>query len=150
MRHPGRSRAGRILGRGQSAPQSADRSERRLYWCPPCGLRSAAAQGMLEEPGIHVAQKSGLNKAILDQGWGMFRRLLEYKQRWRGGEVIAVNPRYTSQTCPACRHVSPQNRPQQALFSCQQCGYSYHADVVAAQNILARGQRERLNAYAPR
>ena len=33
-------------------------------------------------------------------------------------------------------------------FSCQQCGYSYHADVVAAQNILARGQRERLNAYA--
>ena len=37
-----------------------------------------------------MAQKAGLNKAILDQGWGMFRRMLEYKQVWRGGEVIAV------------------------------------------------------------
>ena len=78
----------------------------------------------------------------------MFRRMLEYKQLWRGGEVIAVNPRYTSQTCSQCGHVSPTNRPQQVLFSCTQCGYSYHADVVAAQNILVRGQRKRLNAFA--
>ena len=73
----------------------------------------------------------------------MFRRMLEYKQHWRGGELIAVNPRYTSQTCPQCGHVSQKNRPQQVLFSCEHCGYSYHADVVAAQNILARGQRAR-------
>ena len=110
---------------------------------------SQSAKGTLAEPGRNVAAKSGLNKAILDQGWGMFRRLLEYKQCWRGGEIIAVNPRYTSQTCPECGHVSPKNRPQQALFACEHCGYSYHADVVAARNILARGQRERLNAYAP-
>jgi putative transposase len=97
---------------------------------------SRSAHGTVEEPGHNVAQKAGLNKAILDQGWGTFRRMLEYKQTWRGGEVIAVNPRYTSQTCPACRHVSKANRPQQALFSCEQCGYSYHADVVAAINIL--------------
>jgi putative transposase len=107
---------------------------------------SRSARGTVEEPGRQVAQKAGLNKAILDQGWGTFRRMLEYKQHWRGGEVIAVNPRFTSQTCPACRHVSKANRPQQALFSCQQCGYSYHADVVAARNILALGHRERLNA----
>jgi putative transposase len=111
---------------------------------------SKSAKGTVEEPGHNVAQKAGLNRAILDQGWSMFRRLVEYKQLWRGGEVIAVNPRYTSQTCPQCGHVSAKNRPQQALFSCQQCGYSYHADVVAAQNILARGHRERLNAYALR
>ena len=111
---------------------------------------SQSAKGTRAEPGRHVAAKSGLNKAILDQGWGRFRRLVEYKQRWRGGAVVVVNPRYTSQTCPQCGHISAKNRPQQALFSCEQCGYSYHADVVAAQNILARGQRERLNAYAPR
>jgi len=111
---------------------------------------SKSAKGTVEEPGKNVAAKSGLNKAILDQGWGMFRHMLEYKQRWCGGEVIAVDPRYTSQTCPVCGHISRKNRPQQALFSCEQCGYSYHADVVAAQNILARGQRERLNAFALR
>ena len=111
---------------------------------------SRSARGTVDEPGRHVAQKAGLNKAILDQGWGMFRRLLEYKQRWRGGEVIAVNPRYTSQTCPECGHIAKANRLQHALFSCVACGYTYHADVVAAQNILALGHRERLNACSPR
>jgi putative transposase len=111
---------------------------------------SRSAKGTLEEPGRNVAAKSGLNKAILDQGWGTFRRMLEYKQAWRGGEVIVVPPRYTSQTCPACGHISKANRPQQALFSCEQCGYSYHADVVAAINILAVGHTERLNACSPR
>jgi putative transposase len=110
---------------------------------------SRSARGTVEEPGRNVTQKAGLNKAILDQGWRAFRAMLEYKQLWRGGEVIAVNPRYTSQTCPACGHVSSANRPQQALFSCTKCGYSYHADVVAARNILARGHRERLNACIP-
>ena len=94
--------------------------------------------------------KAGLNKAILDQGWGMFRGMLEYKQMWRGGEVLAVNPRYTSQTCPECGHVAKDNRVQQALFSCVACGYTYHADVVAAKNILALGHRERLNACLSR
>ena len=45
----------------------------------------AVARGTVEEPGHNVAAKSGLNKAILDQGWGTFRRMLEYKQLWRGG-----------------------------------------------------------------
>jgi putative transposase len=104
----------------------------------------------VEEPGTQIAVKSGLNKAIPDQGWGMFRRLLEYEQRWRGGEVIAVNPRYTSRMCPRCGRVSREHRPHRALFSYAQCGYGYHADVVAARNNLARGQRARLNAFAPR
>lgn len=107
---------------------------------------SKSARGTADEPGRMVAQKAGLNKSILDQGWGMFRRMLEYKQLWRGGELIAVSPRYTSQTCPQCGCISKLNRPQQALFSCIDCGYAAHADINAAQNILALGHRERLNA----
>ena len=76
---------------------------------------SRSAKGTVEEPGKNVAQKAGLNKAILDQGWGMFRHMLEYKQAWRGGEVIAVNPRYTSQTCPECGHVAKENRRPTSL-----------------------------------
>jgi putative transposase len=107
---------------------------------------SKSAKGTVEEPGCNVAAKSGLNKAILDQAWRMFRHMLEYKQAWHGGKLIAVNSRYTSQTCPQCGHVAKQNRPQQALFSCVACAYTYHTDVVAAKNILALGHRERLNA----
>ena len=109
---------------------------------------SRSARGTVGNPGRNVAAKSGLNKSILDQGWRTFRNMLEYKQAWRGGIVWAVDPRYSSQTCPnpECRHVSADNRQQQALFRCVKCGYVGHADVVAALEILARGHRERLNA----
>ena len=35
---------------------------------------SASAKGTVAEPGRNVRQKAGLNRAILDQGWGMFSR----------------------------------------------------------------------------
>ena len=102
---------------------------------------SQSAAGTAENPGKHVAQKSGLNKAILDQGWGEFRRQLGYKMTWNGGMLFAVPPHHTSQTCPCCGHVSANNRQTQARFACVECGYENHADVVGAVNILERGHR---------
>ncbi|MCD8517729.1 MAG: transposase, partial [Burkholderiaceae bacterium] len=83
-----------------------------------------SAKGDLANPGRQVKAKSGLNRSILDQGWGMFVRMLEYKQAWLGGEVIKVNPQHTSQTCPCCHHVSKDNRTTQSRFRCVQCGYT--------------------------
>ena len=100
-----------------------------------------SAKGDLENPGKMVRQKSGLNRVILDQGWGMFRTFLEYKQHWLGGHVVYVDPKHTSQTCPKCHHVSKDNRQTQAAFECVECRYQEHADVVAAKNILERGRR---------
>lgn len=45
---------------------------------------SRSASGTKESPGTNVAAKSGLNKAILDQGWGEFERQLAYKLSWSG------------------------------------------------------------------
>ena len=101
---------------------------------------SKSAKGTVEQPGQNVAQKSGLNRAILDQGWGEFRRQLEYKSAWRGGFVIAVPPHHTSQTCPCCGHTDKENRPTQAKFECVECGYTENADVVGAINILEQGR----------
>jgi len=100
---------------------------------------SKSAAGTLEKPGRSVRAKSGLNRSILDQGWGEFRRQLEYKQAWMGGEVLAINPRNTSRTCPACGHVSAENRKTQAKFECVDCGYENNADFVGAINILRAG-----------
>ena len=83
--------------------------------------------------------KSGLNKAILDQGWFEFRRQLDYKLKWNGGYLIAVPPQNTSRTCPACSHVSADNRQTQAGFECVECGFEENADVVGAINILRVG-----------
>jgi putative transposase len=99
-----------------------------------------SATGTCAAPGKHVRAKSGLNKAILDQGWYEFRRQLEYKLAWKGGWLVAVPPHHTSQTCPDCGHVSADNRQTQALFACVACGYENHADVVGAINILRRGE----------
>ena len=100
---------------------------------------SKSAAGTIEAPGRSVKAKSGLNKSILDQGWGEFRRQLEYKQAWRGGDVLAINPRNTSRTCPACNHVSAENRRTQSKFECVECGYAENADLNAAINILRAG-----------
>ena len=100
---------------------------------------SKSAAGSSEAPGRNVKAKSGLNKLILDQGWFEFRRQLEYKQVWRGGEVLAVPPRNTSRTCPCCGHVSAENRQTQAEFACVECGYENNADLVGAINVLAAG-----------
>jgi putative transposase len=100
---------------------------------------SKSSAGTIEAPGKKVAQKSGLNKAILDQGWFEFRRQIEYKVGWRGGFVVAVPAAYTSQTCPRCGHVAKENRLTQARFACVSCAYENHADHVGAMNILARG-----------
>jgi putative transposase len=101
---------------------------------------SKSASGTKENPGKNVKAKSGLNKSILDQSWGEFRRQLEYKQQWRGGQVLAIEPRYTSQKCSKCGKVSPDNRKTQSEFSCVSCGYEENADMNAARNILAAGQ----------
>jgi putative transposase len=87
----------------------------------------------------NVKQKSGLNKSILDQGWGMFFDMLTYKQDWNGGMVIKVPPHHTSQECPRCHHVAKENRLTQAEFVCVECGYTENADVVGAINVLTRG-----------
>ncbi len=100
---------------------------------------SRSASGTREQPGSNVRAKSGLNKSILDQGWGEFRRQLEYKTVWNGGWLIAVPPHHTSQTCPCCGHVSKDNRQTQARFHCVQCSFEDHADKVGAINILRAG-----------
>jgi putative transposase len=102
---------------------------------------SRSSKGNVERPSKMVKQKSGLNRAILDQGWGEFRRQLGYKVSWNGGILLAVPPHHTSQTCPCCGHISKDNRQTQATFLCVDCGYENHADVVGAINVLERGYR---------
>ena len=99
---------------------------------------TASAKGDAETPGKNVRQKAGLNRSLLNGAFHQFRTRLEAKVGARGGQVIPVNPAYTSQTCPACGHVAKENRPDQATFRCIACGYEANADVNAAQNILHR------------
>jgi putative transposase len=99
-----------------------------------------SARGTVNAPGGYVARRARLNRALLGQGHTETVRQLGYKLGWRGGELIRVNPAFTSQTCPHCGCVCAENRPTRERFTCVACGYAGHADIVAARNILAAGQ----------
>ena len=86
------------------------------------------------QPGRNVRQKSGLNRAILSQGWGLLVHRLQDKAP---GRIEKVTPRFTSQRCSACGHVDPRSRESQARFVCTACHFSGNADVNAARNIAA-------------
>ena len=94
-----------------------------------------SARGTVAEPGTSVAAKAGLNRSIHDAGWAMLLRYVTFKAASAGRDVIAVRAAYTSHTCSTCGHVARENRPSQAVFRCQACRYTTHADTNAATNI---------------
>jgi putative transposase len=97
-----------------------------------------SARGTTEEPGGMVKQKSGLNRSLMDVAGYSFFGMLSYKADWYGRTFVKVNPKNTSIECPCCGHTEKGNRRTQAVFLCLNCGYTKHADYVAANNILGR------------
>ncbi|GAA1114433.1 RNA-guided endonuclease InsQ/TnpB family protein [Nocardiopsis metallicus] len=88
----------------------------------------------------NAAAKAGLNKSIMDAGWGVFLGILAHKAESAGRELTPVDARNTSRTCPrqSCGHVSADNRTSQEKFRCVRCGYTEHADRVGAVNVGIR------------
>jgi putative transposase len=95
---------------------------------------SRSAKGNAENPGRNVRAKSGLNRAILGQGWGLLVRRTENKAP---GRVEKVRAAYTSLRCSACGHISRDSRDSQAEFRCIACGFTCNADLNASINIAA-------------
>jgi putative transposase len=89
-----------------------------------------------------AAAKAALNREILAAGWAQLLRFIAYKAEDAGRDVIAVNPRHTSQTCHHCGHVDKENR-HATKFRCTSCGHVDHADINAARNILRAGLAHR-------
>lgn len=82
-----------------------------------------------------------LAKSINDASWGLFRRWLEYFAVKFNTQVVAVNPRMTSQKCSDCGAIvkkSLSTRTHKCI-----CGCDLQRDVNAAKNILNRGLQAR-------
>lgn len=100
-----------------------------------------SAEGTTERPGVNVAAKTGLNRAILASGWGAVRSYATWKADRTGATVVTVPAAFTSQRCSACGHVARDNRKSQAVFSCLTCGHESNADLNAAINISTAARR---------
>ncbi len=97
-----------------------------------------SAKGTLEAPGRSVAAKAGLNRAILDAGWGQLIGMVTYKAAGAGRTIMRVPAAYTSQTCARCGHTDPESRDRDR-FWCRACGNRAHADANSAAVILGVG-----------
>ena len=99
-----------------------------------------SAKGTVEEPGKNVRQKTGLNRSLARVAPYAMRMAIHWAVFKANGRLILVDPKYTSQTCPICGCTSSSNRPSQAHFGCQKCGYTANADVVGATNVLKKSR----------
>ncbi|MET9894498.1 RNA-guided endonuclease TnpB family protein [Streptomyces sp. NPDC006465] len=80
-----------------------------------------------------------LARAVSDAGWADFRSLLEYKARWYGREVIAVDRWFpSSKLCSACGALRERMPLNVRTWTCV-CGTAHDRDVNAAKNLLAAG-----------
>jgi len=84
-----------------------------------------------------ASQKAGLNKSILDAGWGIFMTYCADKAAWAGCTVIKIDPYKTSQLCSQCGKEGPHKDLSERTHTCVHCGVVLDRDHNAALNILA-------------
>ncbi|WP_376789399.1 RNA-guided endonuclease InsQ/TnpB family protein, partial [Thermoflexus sp.] len=82
-----------------------------------------------------------LSRSVADAGWGAFRRMLAYKARWYGSQLI-VAPRGFPSTrrCVRCGRVGPKLPLSCRVFRCATCGVVLDRDLNAALNLEHYGR----------
>ena len=84
-----------------------------------------------------ASAKAGLNKSILDAGWGQFQQIVVNKAEWAGSRVLFVPPKYTSQICSGCGAIVQKDLDER-WHSCS-CGTQLDRDHNAALNVKQAG-----------
>lgn len=93
---------------------------------------------VLEKLDIKEFQKSRKQNAKFSMfARGKLQKTLMEALNWRGFDFVEVVPDYTSQVCPVCGYLDPENRNGKD-FTCKCCGHQDDADHVGALNIWSR------------
>jgi len=160
-REHGRIKARKRLARAKERQANARRDyahkvARRLVNCADVialeklSLRAMtrSAKGIAQCPGRNVRAKVGLNRVVLDSGFGLLRQMIVAKAEEAARTVVEVDSRFSSQECSRCGHVARESR-RRRRFRCVRCGYGNHADVNAALVIRRRAQLARKSGLHP-
>ena len=88
----------------------------------------------------NMIRNHALARAISDAAWAELRSMLEYKARWYGRDVVAVDKWLpSSKTCSTCGELVDELPLNTREWTCR-CGVTHDRDLNAAINILAAGQ----------
>jgi putative transposase len=90
--------------------------------------------------------KTRMAKSVLDSGWSMLKRMLQYKGEHAGRSVEVVSERDTTRACSFCGALlGPKGMDMLVVryWECSECGAGHDRDQNAANNILFVGLRKR-------
>ena len=90
----------------------------------------------------NVTERVKTKNRYVSVSWSFYdlEQKLIYKAKQNQSSVIKVDPRYTSQCCPACGHTEKSNRNKRIhLFTCKNCGYTSNDDRIGAMNLYRMG-----------
>ena len=78
------------------------------------------------------------NRKVKFLGLSSLKQEVEHIARKYDIAVSTVQASYTSKMCPICGCIEDENRPNQEIFECVECGHKDNADFNAAKNIRNR------------
>lgn len=94
----------------------------------------------IEDLNIRGLASGMLSKHVLNACWGRFVVCLTYKAEEAGRVLVKVDPRGTSQECPACGRIAPKKLSERE-HHCSGCGLRCHRDHAAARVVRQRAFR---------
>ena len=80
-------------------------------------------------------------KSVQDNGYGLFREMLDYKLAWQGKKMVKVDRFFpSSKKCCKCGRIKKELRLSERVYHCE-CGNEMDRDRNAAINIREEARR---------
>ncbi|MEI4801013.1 zinc ribbon domain-containing protein, partial [Bacillus sp. FJAT-51639] len=77
-----------------------------------------------------------------DNGFGMFRTMLQYKSKKKGKYYIVADKYFaSSKLCSECNHKKGKLKLSERIYTCDNCGTKIDRDYNAGRNLKYYGIR---------
>jgi putative transposase len=95
---------------------------------------------VVEDLNVGGLVRTRFSRAVADSGWGIFRRMLEYKCAWHGATLLVAPQTFPStRSCSACGALGSALPLGERTFVCPACGFEADRDFNAALNLRQYG-----------
>lgn len=132
----GSSRRRKVRERVARGHAAVRRGRRTFHFQTAANLVRRFGLIAVENLNVKGLAHSAMARDVNDAAWGQFISILSDKAASAGRQVVKVDPRGTSQTCPLCGTIKVKTLSER-VHACD-CGFTADRDVAAAQVILHR------------
>ncbi|RHT12548.1 hypothetical protein DW884_02800 [Ruminococcus sp. AM40-10AC] len=88
-----------------------------------------------------MSQCLHFGKSVQDNGYGMFRNMLDYKLAWKGKKLVKIDRFFpSSKKCSKCGKIKKELKLSERVYRCM-CGNEMDRDRNAAINIREEARR---------